>query len=195
LGDLSAQETPDATFTDADALRGLQFIIERRPSVVFLDQGFAALPRGQALVNRMRADPSLAACEIRVVRRAIEPVAPAPVVAPAPSPPGASLDTDGTRQAPRTTLATHVEALIDGRPVTLVDLSTVGAQVVSVTMLRPGQNVRFTLPVPGQPVRLAATVAWATFEMPGGKPHYRAGLKFQSGDHAAIDRFCAGHQA
>ena len=197
LGDLATQESPDATFPDTDALRALQVILRQRPDVVLLDQGFAGTSRGTALVNRIRADPALAACDIRVVRRATEPPAPAPAAAapPAAPPPGTPLDAEGTRQAPRVALAGHVEAMIDGRPARLVDLSAVGAQVISTSTLRPGQQVRITLPDPEMPVRLAAAVAWAVFEMPGGKPHYRAGLEFRDGDPAAIDRFCAAHQA
>ena len=196
LGDLSAQEAPDAAFPDTDALRALQAIIRQRPGVVLLDQGFAITSRGTALVNRIKADPALTTCEIRVVRRATESAAAPPVVplAAVPPPPGAPLDTEGTRQAPRTPLSGHVEALVDGRPVQLIDLSATGAQVISTATLRPGQHVRLTLSQAEVPVRLAGAVAWAMFEMPGGKPHYRAGLEFRDADPAAIDRFCAAHQ-
>jgi hypothetical protein len=164
---------------------------------VLLEHAFAGTSRGTALVNRIKADPSLTTCEIRVVRRAVAPPAPphtaaTPTSAPAP---GTPLDAEGTRLAPRVTLTGQVEAMVDGRPVQLVDVSAVGAQVFSTAVLRPGQSVRLTLPDPQVPLRLAASVAWAVFEMPGGKPHYRAGLEFRDGDPAAIDRFCAAHQA
>src|SRR5919197_3435467 len=54
-------------FSDADALRALEVIAERRPRVVALERVFAATPRGAALINRIRADPALTDAEIRVL--------------------------------------------------------------------------------------------------------------------------------
>jgi hypothetical protein len=84
------------TYRDTDAVEALQTIITRRPRAVVLERLFAATPRGVALINRIKADPTLAGSEIRVVahdsdyarvvRRAgtTQPVAaPAPDAAPA----------------------------------------------------------------------------------------------------------------
>src|SRR5258708_10208489 len=75
------------TFTDADALSALQAIVKRRPQIVALERMFAVTPRGAALINRIKADPSLRQAEIRVlghnsdylrvVPRAAPPTAPA----------------------------------------------------------------------------------------------------------------------
>src|SRR5438876_7186389 len=54
-------------FSDADALRALEVISERRPRMVALERMFAATPRGAALINRIRADPALQNAEIRVL--------------------------------------------------------------------------------------------------------------------------------
>ena len=54
-------------FADSDALRALEVITTRRPAIVALDRAFAASPRGAALINRIKADPSLVDTEIRVV--------------------------------------------------------------------------------------------------------------------------------
>jgi len=48
-------------FPDSDALRALDVITKRRPAIVALDRAFAASPRGAALINRIKADPSLRA--------------------------------------------------------------------------------------------------------------------------------------
>ena len=171
-------------FSDAEALRALDVITRQRPALVALEQLFAATSRGAALINRIKADPALTACEIRIVtqdtsaraaRRAGEAITAAPAaVAEAPAP---ALDQRGTRRAPRVGIADGVEALVDGNPTSLVDLSAVGAQVISLTILRPNQRVRVTLPEPGRPIRLSAAVAWAAFEMPKGMPtRYRAGI-------------------
>ena len=55
------------TFTDADALLAFQTIMQRRPKVVALERMFAVTPRGAALINRIKADPTLREAEIRVV--------------------------------------------------------------------------------------------------------------------------------
>ena len=57
----------------------------------------------------------------------------------------APLDQTGTRRAPRFSIADGVEVQVDGKPAALVNLSLVGAQVVSPTILKPNQRVRFIL--------------------------------------------------
>jgi hypothetical protein len=179
------------TFSDTDALRALETITRERPAVVALERIVASSSRGTALINRIKADPALAACEIRIVSNgaAGEP-APPPAEAPPPAPPAAAaLDQRGTRRAPRFEIVDGVEVSIDGNPATLVDLSVVGAMVVSPTILRPNQRVRFSLPDPGRPLRFSAVVAWAAFEMPKDGPRYRAGIEFFDADVAAVGRF------
>jgi hypothetical protein len=55
------------TFTETEALRALETISNRRPRMVALERQFAATPRGAALINRIKADPSLGQTEIRVL--------------------------------------------------------------------------------------------------------------------------------
>src|ERR1700704_6585072 len=68
-------------FSDTDALRALDVISRRRPRVVALERTFAATPRGAALINRIKADPTLSGSAIRVVShdvddsRVVSPVA------------------------------------------------------------------------------------------------------------------------
>ena len=180
-------------FSDTEALRALETITKERPAVVALEKLFASSSRGTALINRIKADPALGACEIRIVSNgaAAEPAPLPPEPAPAaPAPaPAAPLDQRGTRRAPRFPIVDGVEVSIDGNPATLVDLSVVGAMVVSPTILRPNQRVRFSLPDPGRPLRFSAAVAWAAFEMPKGGPRYRAGIEFFDADPAAVGRF------
>jgi len=62
------EELVDAVmFSDAEALRALDVITRQRPDIVLLDRQFAGTSRGAALINRIKADPSLGACEIRIV--------------------------------------------------------------------------------------------------------------------------------
>src|SRR5687767_15077942 len=46
-------------FSDADALRALELIAKERPESVALERLFAATSRGAALINRIKADPTL----------------------------------------------------------------------------------------------------------------------------------------
>ena len=61
---------PDADvlgFADTDVLRALEAITARKPRLVALERLFAATPRGAALINRIKADPSLVQTEIKVL--------------------------------------------------------------------------------------------------------------------------------
>jgi hypothetical protein len=177
-------------FADTEALRALDVITRFRPEVVALDRLFAGTSRGAALINRIKADPALNLCEIRIVPNENPPARGA--VAPAPA--AGALDQGGTRRAPRYDNI-QVEVLIDGNAATLVDLSLVGAQVLSPTILRPNQRVRLVLPDPTRPIRLAAWIAWASFEMPpDGPARYRAGVEFFDADPDAVAGFYAANK-
>jgi hypothetical protein len=83
----------------------------------------------------------------------------------------------------------NVEVLADGNPATLVELSLVGAQIVSVSTLRPNQRLRMSLPDASRPIRFSAGVVWAAFEMPKEGPQYRAGIEFYDADADGVTRF------
>ena len=183
------------SFTDVDALRALEAITSRKPEVIAIEQEFAITPRGAALINRIKADPALAACEIRIVSLHADPVSvgrskPAPA-APATPP----LDQRGTRRAPRFLVSGQVEVLVDGNLALLVDLSVIGAQVLSPTVLKPNQRVRMSLSDEHSSVRFNASVAWASFEIPKNtNPRYRAGIEFIDADKAAVNAYIARHK-
>ena len=190
-------------FTDGEILRALQVITERRPEIVALERMFAATPRGAALIKRIRNDPSLRDSEIRVVSqdedsgRASPPrgTAGAGAGAAAAVPLNAPLDRIGTRRAQRHKVDELVEVLVDGNPASVVDLSTVGAQVVSPIVLKPNQRVRVTLSDDQGALRFNAAVAWASFEIPPkGGPRYRAGIEFLDASGAAVDAYATRHR-
>jgi hypothetical protein len=180
------------TFTDADALAALQTIMKRRPQLVTLERMFAVTPRGAALINRIKADPSLRLAEIRVVAHNSDYSR----VVPRAAPPGApALDQRGTRRAPRFKMTEHTVVVIDGKSGAVIDLSTVGAQVVSPAGLKPNQRIAFALMDEAGTVTIGASVAWTSFEMsPAGAPRYRAGLNFEDADAAAVDAFIQRHK-
>jgi hypothetical protein len=88
------------------------------------------------------------------------------------------------------------EIQLDGNPAAVVDVSIVGAQVLSGTILRPNQKVRVTIPNEDTQFRCRGTIAWAKFEMPkaSAPPVYRAGVEFLDADAAAVDQFTARHR-
>ena len=69
-------------FADAEVLRALEAISTRRPGKVLLERRFAKTSRGAALVNRLRADPSLAQVQIDTIDFTPEPAVASPRQAP-----------------------------------------------------------------------------------------------------------------
>jgi hypothetical protein len=206
-------------FADTEPIQALQAILEHRPSLIVLERLFAATPRGAALINRIKTDPQLSNAEVRVMshtgdytRQVAKPQkveapegAPVPHGAPqaatAAAAPSATvvesaprpLDWHGTRRAQRYRVRQGVEIQIDGNPVTVVDLSIVGVQVLSGTILRPNQKVRISIPNDEFVMRFRGAVAWAKFELPKptDAPRYRAGLEFSDADADALEEFCS----
>ena len=140
----------------------LDVIARDRPQIIALERDFASSRRGVALMNRIKADPTLASAEIRIVY---------------------------TRRAPRYKVGGHTQVVIDGHPATVVDISMVGAQVVSSASLRPNQRIRMSLDTEG--LRFNANVAWAAFELPAEGPRYRAGIQFHDANTDMLTRLIA----
>lgn len=169
------------TFTESEALEALDHIIRTKPVVVVMHDEFADSSRGQALINRIKDDAALRDVEVRVMARnaaqnrvAVKRGSHGGAAVAVDEPPK-PLDQKGTRRAPRTRIKDGVEVAVDGNPAALVDLSAVGAQVVSPTVLKPNQRVRVMME--NGKVKCAGAVAWAAFEMPKGMPtRYRAGI-------------------
>lgn len=190
------------TFTDQEALEALDHIIRTKPRIVALDDDFSATSRGTALVNRIKDDPTLADCEVRVVahdtvlsRVAVRASSKSRAAAVVVDEPKKTLDQRGTRRAPRVRIREQVEVLIDGNAAELIDLSAVGAQVLSAKMLKPNQRIRLTLPEGKKGLRCTGSIAWASFEMPKGQsPRYRAGIELSGTDPVAITSFADRHK-
>jgi|RhiMethySRZTD1v2_1073278.scaffolds.fasta_scaffold03953_17 PilZ domain-containing protein len=199
------QQNPDLSeaeaFTDAEALKALDAIARQRPEVVALEKMFAASARGAAFLNRIKANPALAALEVRIVESNTDYARPQPrppatsggasaaaVAIEAPSLPTGG-DRNAKRRAARVGVLKNIEVLIDGNPATLIDISVRGAQVVSLSSLRPNQRVRMSLLELARPLRFNGVVAWALFEMPKEGPRYRAGIDFYDANPAEVTRF------
>ena len=182
-------------FADTDALQAFAVIIEQRPAIIAFEERFAATPRGVALIRRLKADPSLMRAQIHMVssdtdfaRLASSSPSAGGIDAAATPPPNQC----GTRRTPRFRMADAVGVLVDGRTASLIDMSKLGAQLVSATVLKPNQRVRTLLSDERGTLRLSAVVAWALFEIsPSRGPQYRAGIEFIDADRAALDAYCA----
>ena len=179
-------------FGDADARKALETIAQRKPGVFALERLFAATPRGAALINRVKADSSLDDVEIRVLAHDSDYSRVSPRKAP---PPAQPLDQRGTRRAPRFKIDSKGLASVDTIKAALIDLSTIGVQLVTTLQVKPGQNVRMTLDDKEGSVRFSAVVKWASFEIPpNGAPRYRAGLEFADAEGAAVEAFIGRHK-
>ena len=189
--------TPGAevqTFTDTETLEALDHIVRSRPRIVALDYQFSLTSRGTALIDRIKDDPELQMCEVRVVahdgalsRVTAKKKGTAPASA---DDPKAALDPRGTRRAVRYVIREGVEVLVDGNTATLVDVSAIGAQVLSSKMLKPNQRVRVTFSDGQGMIRCNGSIVWASFEMPKGQPtRYRAGIELTSADVAQMTAY------
>ena len=86
--------------------------------------------------------------------------------------------------------------VVEGKASALIDLSTVGAQVLSPAALKPNQRVGVGLVDDLARVTFSASVAWTKFEMPpSNEPVFRSGIDFVDADGASVDAFCARHKA
>jgi len=175
-------------FDEDQVCQAVEHMVRRRPRVVALLEKFAMSPRGTALTHRIAVDSQFAGTQVLMLDTHGSAV-PVPAGAhPTWLPP----DGAGTRRVPRIRMRQGIDVQVDGATASLVDLSTMGAQVVSTTVLKPRQRVRVVLAVEPYLIRAAGTVAWALFEIPrgGSSPHYRAGLEFSSADPEPLLQFC-----
>ena len=182
------RDTELLVFEEGQVCQAVEHMVRQRPRVVALPEKFALSPRGTALTHRIAVDAQLAGTQVLVIDAQGSAV-PVPTDA---RPTWLPLDGAGTRRVPRIRMRDGIDVQVDGTMASLVDLSTMGAQVVSTSVLKPRQRVRVVLAVDAYLIRAAGTVAWALFEIPKGgmPPQYRAGLEFLSADPEPLLQFC-----
>ena len=102
-----------------------------------------------------------------------------------------------TRRTPRFIVLDPLEATVENGKAGLVDVSAMGAQLLSAPALRPNQILKIVLPDNGTPVKITARVAWALFEKPTHSPdaYYRAGIEFTDGEKTTLAEYCKRHCA
>jgi hypothetical protein len=179
------------SFNETQAIAALETVIKRKPAVVAFERMFAMTPRGAALINRIKADPKLRETEVRVVAHDSDYSRVSPRTASVLK----ALDQTGTRRAPRFRMVEKTVISIDAQAGTLIDLSTIGAQLVSQTAVKPGQELRLILTDVSGNLKFLGKVVWASFEIPpSGTPRYRAGAELVDADAALIDAFIQRHK-
>jgi len=179
------------SFNETQAIAALETVIKRKPAVVAFERMFAMTPRGAALINRIKSDKKLNALQIKVFAHDSDYSR----VSPRSASVLKALDQTGTRRAPRFRMVEKTVITIDAQAGTLIDLSTIGAQLVSQAAVKPGQELRLILTDVSGNVKFLGKVVWASFEIPpSGTPRYRAGAEFVDADAALIDAFIQRHR-
>jgi hypothetical protein len=165
-----------------DLAFAMDLIGEAQPDVVVIEQAVATDGAGLTLMARLHNERYLRGTEVRL----LPPDRAADLMSSGPGglDPQAwlnglaeALPRRPERRAARVCAQADEQALIDGQPATLIDLSAVGAQIRSQTVLKPRQRIRLMLPPERGSVKAVAVVAWSTFEI-GPTPTYRAGVAF-----------------
>jgi len=114
---------------------------------------------------------------------------PKPIVAPPPA------EIVSTRRVPRFPVRDSLDVTVESGCAHLVDISVLGAQVVSLPVLRPGQKIKVSLPDTDDTLNVVAQVAWSLFERPQlqVEPHYRVGLEFTDAAQQALEGYRQRH--
>lgn len=167
-------------FDASEKLPPLNVVASRAQMMLLVGHTFAELPAGYEFLERFLEVNATAEVRVllddrngwpRVLQEAIS--GPAHIALRAASQP---LHRMPARRAQRVDMPDDAKVLINGSPVRLVNLSPLGAQVLSPKVLKPGEHLSVRLP--NEP-RCAAKVIWSTFEpSTASGPQYRAGLAF-----------------
>jgi len=175
------QESQVIALPLTDLTFALDLIGEAQAEIVVIEQAVAATGAGSTLMDRLHSERYLRGTEVRLL-----PPDRADLIAAGPgdahpqawlSELAYALPPRPERRAQRILAADDEQVLVDGQPVRLIDLSAVGAQVRSETVLKPRQRIRVVLAPERGSVKAVAVVAWSTFEI-GPTPTYRAGVAF-----------------
>jgi len=199
-------------FPSASLGSAMESVRAYRPKVVAVDATLAQTPSGIAFLDRVEqlniaksilllvehdgrwmttprnaGAPSLGASGSRAQAQASKPVA---VVAPAARP-----EVVSTRRVPRFLVRDTLDVVVESGCAHLVDLSVLGAQLVSLPALRPGQKLKVSLPDTNDMLNVVAQVAWSLFEKPQiqAEPHYRVGLEFTDAAQQALEGYRQRH--
>jgi len=197
-----------AHFTNRDLSAALEAVKTHQPRMIAIDALVAQTQQGIGFIKRLEG-LAMPRCAMVLIVRAdggwrTAPFEPPPDANPAISIAGsktarpvivpASLPATNTRRAPRFPMLDAIDAAVEGAQASLINISVLGAQVVSLPVLRPGQTVKVALPDTHDTLRLTAHVAWSVFEQnKQGIAVYRAGMSFTDAGAGLLEEFCRNH--
>jgi hypothetical protein len=187
-------------FSDTNLISAFESIRAHEPAVVALEGHFAHTGHGRAFAERLQK-LALPGLEVHLVTFSNGAWSTGPLSGPRPaagvSAAAAAAQAEAiavnTRRVPRFPVVNHLQLKIDGQSTSLVDMSVMGAQVISTPTLRPNQKLKVTLPDEGDSLlSVSGVVAWSFFEMPSNapRPYYRAGMEFTDAAMTALEGFC-----
>jgi hypothetical protein len=202
-------------FTPGSLFAAQESIQMHQPRLIAVEAGFAQTPAGQEFLARIER-LAIRGSAIQLVVRGKGKWATTPYsgqlttpesqavaagseravdVVPRLSAGAAQTKGANTRRANRFKILETLDAVVESGQATLVNISILGAQVVSQPPLNPTQKVKIALPDADEMVRLTAHVAWATYEQtqPGTAPHYRAGMEFTDAAKEILEDYCRRH--
>jgi PilZ domain-containing protein len=178
-----------ATFLDqVEALR-----IAGCTIVLLVEAGsrWTAIPRNAArILGRSQSDAAAAAdpALITPLRQALTAV-------PSQLPVAVRADVSSTRRVPRFAVRDPLKVVVESGQARLVDISVLGAQIVSMPILRPRQKIKVALPDSDAMLNVVAQVAWSSFERLRleSEPYYRVGLEFAGSSQDKLEDYRRRH--
>jgi hypothetical protein len=195
-------------FSATNLVAAIDHIRSYQPNLIAVDALYAQTPAGIASMERIERAATSGA-EIRLITALNGQwvtVARKPVPSVDGSDPGvitvsrpvlaiAPVVPLNTRRAPRFLLRDSLSAIVENGSARLVDISALGAQVVSQPALRPNQTIKLALPDTTETLRVTAHVAWSMFEKPQTviEPYYRAGIQFTNYAQQALEDYRRRH--
>jgi len=183
-------------FMSTNLATALESIRTNNPGVVAVDAAFAETAPGRAFLDRV-ATLAVPSSGVRLVRQVNGAWSTMPLAGAAPPAADADAARLDTRRAPRFPVVNTLQAVVESSTASLIDLSVLGAQVVSEPVLRPNQKIKVALPDEGGTMRVTAHIAWSIYERPSRAtdPYYRAGLEFADAAQQALEDYCRRHCA
>src|SRR4051812_7260880 len=173
-----------------------------QPGLLIIDSVFLQTPAGHGFVERIQqlALPKLV-LQGAVFDRGRWMMAPIDAPPPAPAVPQnqrvvAVRDTGlETRRVPRFLVQDISEAMAEGTSIRVVNLSVLGAQIISQPVMRPSQKLKVGLPDASTTLHLTASVAWSVFEKQPTEPapHFRVGMEFSDAAKEALEDYLKRH--
>jgi len=188
----------DAIFAESPA--GAAFIAQIEPfmrlggSILLLveqDGHWSAVPR-----NSPRAKMQTPRVTVTTPEPRIEKPSPQAIAAVSTTPAAAvQSEIVSTRRAPRFLVRNPIEVMVESEHASLIDMSVLGAQIVSVPVLRPKQKIKVDLTDENKTLSVVAHVAWSMFEKAPtqAEPHYRVGLEFTGAAQQALEKYRQRH--